>query len=396
MLQRSNLRGTGRKDGPGHMEDKFEKLVSAGNKENRTKWAHGWQKQGKKVIGVLDSLVPEEVIYAAGMLPWRIQGIWQEDVSLAMVYRLPQSCNFLSHVMESVLKGELDFLDGIVCSNRDEEFIRFRDYWEWWGKTCLTHLVEVPIMDSEVTRQRFTTKIREFMAVIEEFGKAKIEDSSLRSAIDVYNQGYALLRKVYELRKREVPPLSGGEALAITTAAMVMPRDEFNRELEDLLPYLERREAKVSVTRPRILLSSDLLDNPAYVDLVEETGCLVTMDDTDTGSRYFWETVGRGEDPAYALARRYLKNRSARMLDWDAQAEQLVQWAGEFRVDGVLDLSEKFDYTREFRRPFMERRLKEAGISEMSFERDYHLANEGQLKTRIGVFLEMLESKAAG
>ena len=84
------------------------------------------------------------------------------------------------------------------------------------------------------------------------------------------------------------------------------------------------------------------------------------------------------------------------MLDWDAQAEQLMQWAGEFRVDGVLDLPEKYDYTREFRRPYMERCLKGAGIPVISFERDYHLANVGQLKTRIGAFLEMLESKAVG
>ena len=264
------------------------------------------------------------------------------------------------------------------------------------SKTGFVYILDIPIKATEASRRRFAGEIRKFAGTVEEFGKVKIDNNTLRDAIATYDMGRALLREMYELRKREIPPLTGGEVLGITTAAMVMPRDEFNRELEDLLPYLARREAKVSYTRPRILLSGDLLDNPAYLNLVEETGCLVAMDDLDTGSRYFWETVGGGEDPAYALARRYLKNRSARMLDWDAQAEQLVQWAGEFRVDGVLDLSEKFDYTREFRRPFMERRLKEAGISEMSFERDYHLANVGQLKTRIGAFLEMLESKAAG
>jgi benzoyl-CoA reductase/2-hydroxyglutaryl-CoA dehydratase subunit BcrC/BadD/HgdB len=194
-----------------------------------------------------------------------------------------------------------------------------------------------------------------------------------------------------------VPPVSGGEALAIAIAATVMPREEFNKKLEELLPYLEKRKAKVSHTRPRVLLSSDLLDNPAYVDLVEGTGCLVAMDDIDTGSRYFWEVVdSESEDPAYALAKRYLKSRLPRMLDWQEQAEQLMQWTKEFNADGVLDLTEIYDYTREFRRPFLESRLKEAGIPEMSFERDYHLSNVGQLRTRIGAFLEILETRAAG
>jgi len=378
------------------MEDKLKTLITAGTKENRTNWVREWQGQGKRVIGVLDSLVPEEVIYAAGALPWRIQGTWQEDVSRAMMYRLPQGSRFLNHVLESLLEGELDFLDGMVCSNRDEDFVRFRDYWKWLSKTPLIHLIDVPIVESEVAKRRFANKIQDFIVVIEAFLRVKINDSSLHDAIAVYNRRRALLRKMYELRKREVPPLSGAEALAITAAAMVMPPDAFNRELEQLLPYLEERRSRLSYLRPRLLVSSDLLDNPAYVNLVEETGCLVAMDDMDTGSRYFWEMVDDGrEEPAYALAVRYLRNRSPRMLDWRGQAEQLVQWAKEFRVDGVLELHDSYDYTRGFRRPFLERWLKHAGIPLMSFGRDYHLANIGQLKTRIGAFLEMLEGKRA-
>jgi benzoyl-CoA reductase subunit C len=372
------------------MEDKFKQLVGASDPKNRTKWAQDWQKQGKKVIGVLDTLVPEEVIYAAGMLPWRIQGSWKEDVSRAMPYRFFRGNTFLNHVMKSLLEGELDFLDGMVCSNRDEDFAHFRDYWEHVGKTSLIHLLEVPTIDFELSRRRFTSKIREFVGVIEEFSKVKLDDNKLRDAIAVYNEGYALMRKLYELRKKEVPPISGGEALAIANAAMVMPRDEFNQKLEELMPYLETRKANVRNTHPRLLLSSDLMDNPAYIDLVEEAGCLVAMDDLDIGSRYFWEQVNGSGDPAQALAVRYLKNRSPRMFDWRGQTAQLVQLTKEFNIDGVLELLDLYDYTREFRRPFLMSWLKEAGVPAMSFQRSYSLSNTGQLKTRIGAFLEIL------
>ena len=379
------------------MEDKLKDLMSIGGEANRTKWAHEWQKQGKKVIGVLDTLVPEEVIYAAGMLPLRIQGTWQEDVSLAMIYRLPQSCSFLKHVMQSLLEGEYDFLDGMVGSNRDADFGRLWDTWESLGKTSFVHIIDVPIMESERTRKRFATKIRDLVSALVESGNVKIDDASLRKAIAVYDKSRALVRQVYELRKKEVPPLTGGEFLSLAIAATVMPRDEFNKQLEDLLPYLEKRESPVSRTRPRILLSSDLLDNPAYIDMVEEAGCLVAMDDMDTGSRYFREEIGEGDDdPAYALAKHYLKNGSARMVDWQKQAEHLVRQVKEFNIDGVLDLPDMFDYPGEFRRTFMENKLQEAGIPEKSFEREYHLANTGQLKTRIEAFLEMLEDRGGG
>jgi len=371
------------------MEDKFKQLVSAGDPKNRTRWAREWQKQGKKVIGVLDSLVPEEVIYAAGMLPWRIQGSWHEDVSRAMTYRHPQGNTFLNHVLESFLAGELDFLDAMVCSNRDEDFRRFRDYWEWLDKKHPAYIIEVPTKDTEKTRQRFTTKIRDFIGFLEEMGKVKLDNNTLRKAIAIYDNGYSLLRKIHELRKKEVPPLSGSEALGITTAAMVMPRDEFNKELEELLPYLVQRKAEVSHPRPRVLLSSDMLDNPAYVELVEQAGCLVAMDDLDNGSRY-------SQEPAYDLARRYIQNGSPRMFDWRGQIGQIVKWVREYNIDGVLELVDMFDYPRSFRRPYLEKWLKEEGIPSMSFDRDYCLANVGQLKTRIGAFLEILQAKAAG
>ncbi|MGD9393602.1 MAG: 2-hydroxyacyl-CoA dehydratase family protein [Dehalococcoidia bacterium] len=375
------------------MEDKLKQLVSAGDPKNRTKWAQEWQKQGKKVIGVLDNLVPEEVIYAAGMLPWRIQGTRQGDVSRAMFYRYFRANSFLNHVMESLIEGELDFLDGMVCSDYDEDFVHFRDYWQHLSKKPFTYFLEVPHLDNEKARKRFTTKIREFIGAIGEFAKMKVDDNKLRDAIAVYDKSYTLLKKLYELRKKEVPPVTGGEAMAIVNAAMVMPRDEFNKKLEELMPYLETRKANVKHTHPRLLLSSDQLDNPAYVDLVEEAGCLVVMDDMDNGSRYCWETTGDGGDPAQALAARYIKNQSPRMFDWRGQEKQLVKWVKEFNIDGVLELLDWYDYPREFRRPFLERWLKEEGIPSMSFERDYHLANAGQLKTRIGAFLEIVGSK---
>ena len=152
------------------------------------------------------------------------------------------------------------------------------------------------------------------------------------------------------------------------------------------------RKAVINNPRPRLLLSSDLLDDPAYIDLVEEAGCLVAMDDIDTGSRYFWETVD-AERPVDGLVKRYLRNRSPRMLDWQEQVEQLLQWTQEFHIDGILDLPDIYDYPRGFRRPFFENKLKEAGIPMISFMRDYHLAHTGPLSTRIGAFIEMLENQ---
>ena len=77
----------------------------------------------------------------------------------------------------------------------------------------------------------------------------------------------------------------------------------------------------------------------------------------------------------------------------ESGAERIVL-NGEFNIDGILELPDLYDHTRGFRKPYLERWLKEAGVPLMSFDREYYPTNVGQLKTRIGAFVEILRAKA--
>ncbi|MFC1900341.1 2-hydroxyacyl-CoA dehydratase subunit D [Chloroflexota bacterium] len=376
------------------MENRLKELIEGNSEANRTRWAMEWKKQGKKVIGIMSSYVPEEVIYAAGMLPWRITGTWHEDIGRSRVYRSETNCAYCNHVLESFLSGELDFLDGVVVADQDQDILRTWDVLTYLKAKPFCHAMHIPFVESELSFQYFADEIRRLISEIEDFGGVKIAEEALRSSIDTYNRTRSLLSRIYELRKKEIPPLSGAEVLGITTAAQIMPKEELNRELEELLPYLEERKTDLNKVHPRLLISSDMLDIPAYIELVEE-GCLVAMDDMDTGSRFFNQAVDTTlEDPAYALAKRYISHHgSPRMAHWDKQLEQIVKWVKEYNIDGVLNLPLAWCYPQQFRIPFLSRELEKVGIPNISLDREYHMANAGQLRTRIGAFLEMLDAE---
>ena len=379
------------------MENRLKSLIEANGPANRAKWAQQWKGQGKKVIGTLCSYVPEEVIYAAGMLPWRMSGAWREAVPLAETYRPAMTCRYCSHVLESVLAGELDFLDGVVSTQRDDDFKRLWDVLDSLDRPPATYIMYLPFISTDITLPMWVKSIAQLKQDMEELAGVKVTEQGLRHAIEVYNTMRTLLTRVYELRKREVPPLTGAEVLGLTTAATVMSKDDFNRELEALLPYLETRKASLKQLRPRLLVTSDMLDNPAYLKLVEDVGCLVAMDDLDTGSRYFWDTVDLSKDGLLpALAQRYFARPACpRMVNWPEQAEQIIQWVKDFSIDGVLELRQLYSLPRDFRIVFLRDRLTGAGIPNISFSREYHLAHEGMLRTRIGAFMEMLQARAA-
>ncbi len=373
----------------------LESLVNLAQSPNYAKYAREWKQGGGKVWGVLDSYVPEEVLIAAGILPWRIRGSRRPYPQLALQYR-PANCNpYYDHVIQSVLEGELDFLDGIAATDWEFDGTRAWDLLEYWRKPWVGHILHVPRVKRGFNVIHFAREINNFISEAEKFSGRKITEDSLRQAAQQVNTVRTLLMHLYSLRQREQVPVSGSECLNICLASMTMAKEEFIPRMESLLPYLESRPSNGNSARPRLLVVSDFLDDGAFLDLVEGAGSVMAMDDLDTGSRYFWGAVDtEASDIITAIAHRYLNRVPCpRMEFYEEEAEQVIAWTAEFKGDGVLLLYLPYCYSRQFRIPFWRRRLKEARIPFIDLERDYCLSESGsgRLKTRIEAFIETLQ-----
>ncbi|MFH1091171.1 MAG: 2-hydroxyacyl-CoA dehydratase family protein [Pseudomonadota bacterium] len=379
------------------MEEELQNLLNLNQGANRTRYVSELKKDGRKVVGLLCSYIPEEIVHAAGLVPWRIMGTQRAGTPRADVYRPPHTCAFCNHVLESLLSGDFDFLDAVVATSWDQDLVRLWDVWTYLGKTPHTYIMHLPLDKTQTHRKQFTKEVRKLLGFVEDLAGREIKAEELCNSIGLYNRVRSLLHRLYELRKREKPPLSGSEMLGLTLAGLLMPVEEFLRKLEALMPYLEKRECRVQNYRPRLLVSSDRLDNPDFLKVVEETGCLVAMDDLDAASRHFWEYVrtepsSSKEGLVAALAQRYHSQpASPGMMTWSDQVAQVAAWVKEFDIQGVLELKLMYSWSRQMRARYLRDRLTALGIPVASFEREYHLAGVGQLKTRVGAFVEMLE-----
>ena len=45
-----------------------------------------WKEQGKRVVGLFCSYIPEEIIYAAGLLPFRMRAVGSVETTLGDTY----------------------------------------------------------------------------------------------------------------------------------------------------------------------------------------------------------------------------------------------------------------------------------------------------------------------
>ena len=354
-----------------------------------------WKQQGKKVVGFMCTYVPEEILYAADILPIRLRAPNCVETTSADVYMSHLNCTFIRSCLEFTIEGKYQFLDGLVFTNSCDHVRRMYDILREIKPTDFPflYLISVPHkVDDELIAWHRDELARLKESIEKTFG-VKITDASLRNAIDVYNETRSLLRELYNLRKGKNPQLTGAETLSVIVAGFSLPKSTYNELLKQLLDELGEREG-ISGYRARLMIAgSGGCDNPAYLQVIEDLGGLIVTDSLCFGSRYFWEPVEVGDDPLLSLAKAYLNRPSCpRMVgNVGERSDYIKQMVNDFDVDGVVFQRIRYCDLWGGQLLHLEKEMKESSIPMLSIDREYSLGAVGQLRTRIQAFLERIE-----
>jgi bzd-type benzoyl-CoA reductase N subunit len=352
-----------------------------------------WKNQGKKVIGWQCTYVPEELIHAAGMLPIRVTGDSRElEMEDANSYMYINTCSFIRSCLELVLRKEFDFLDGYVSSATCDGSRRLADVWRNYLSIPLIYILTVPRKFTERAHQLYKTEVQEMKGQLEDQCGVKITDSALRESIKLFNRTRELLRNLYELRKAEAPPVSGAETMEVVNAAFRMPKEQYNELLEKLLEEATS-SGRTLESKVRLMINGSPLNNPEFIQTIEDLGGLVVVDELCMGTRYWWESVDTNPDldPLEAISRRYLNNfPCARMVPSDGRFDQVLELAKDYRIDGVVNEIIRYCVPYAHDEPLIRERLENQGIPVLELDVEYGVTGSGQIRTRAQAFIEML------
>jgi benzoyl-CoA reductase/2-hydroxyglutaryl-CoA dehydratase subunit BcrC/BadD/HgdB len=352
-----------------------------------------WKEDGGRVIGYFCSSMPEELFSAAGMLPFRMRATGNPGTELSDAVLTPINCTFIRHALNMALDGGYDFLDGLIVPNSCDNIRRMYDHWVRRTKNPFVRMLSLPRKAGEEQVAWFREELEVLKGAMEEhFGEA-ITSERLREAIRLHNETRRLLRKLYDIRKTQTPPVSGAEVLAVSVAVTALPKAEANRLLTGLLKDLEGKEG-AGGHRARLMVMGGELDDPAYLEVIEDLGALVVTDSLCFGARMCWKDVDEGDpDPLAALAQFYVAERPScpRVFGRYEQRASLVrEMIREFAVDGVVLERLSFCDLWGFEKFTIENDFREWGIPLLSLDREYLLSGVGQLRTRVQAFLETI------
>lgn len=359
--------------------------------KNRHTYAKDWKKKNNgKIMGYFCTYVPEEILYAGGVLPIRILGSHEpQDVTEPHIFAM--FCPFCRDCLAQGLKNRYDYLDGLMIA---QSCLHIRQAYTSWIKhrpvefekfLCMPHKVQ-----SFHSYEFLTEEYKVFKKEVEEWIGKKITDKELESSIEIYNENRRLMKKLYELRKQDNPPITGEEVMEIVIAMQMSDKAEHNKMLKELLEKLEHHDSNREVgSRLMILGSED--DDTVFMNMVENCGATFVIDDHCTGSRYFWNEVEKGKDPLAAIAARYIDRIPCPTKDWEERKRipHILQMCKDWKVDGVIIMQQKFCDPHELDFVAIEKVLKDAGIPTLFLEFDVTVPI-GQFKIRVEAFLEMI------
>ena len=376
------------------MIDKLKSVATSLDNE----FVQKWKKDGGKVVGYSCTFIPEEILHAAGLLPFRLRGIGTTSVSIGDSYFGPVNCSLPKCMLQLAGQGSYTFLDGAIISNGCDSMRRLEECWRKASEDYPGTLpgyyeyFSVPHKAVDYSIDFYAQELKDMIATLEKHFKVKITDKALKKSIKVYNQGRELLQKLDELRYRKEVPITGEDAMAILIAGHAMPREEWGDMLKDIIASLEKAPS-VSDHKKRLMLIGSANDDVDFINLIEDGNALVVADTVCFGSRTYANLVDDKADPIHTLASHYLNNSICpRMLGYyKDRRSYIMDLVKKASVDGVILQNVRFCDLHGSENGVLERDLEAAGIPCMRLEREYGpLVETGRIKMRLDAFMERI------
>ena len=355
-----------------------------------------YKAQGKKVIGVLPYYAPEELVYAADMVPFGVWGSNDKNISRAKEYCATFYCTIAQLSLEMLLDGSLDDLSGIItptiCDTLRPMSQNIRVA---MGDKMRVIFLAHPQNRSASYGLKFC--VEQYTNVKKELEKItgkEITDADILESIKVYNASRKARREFVKLASEHCDVIKPTVRSAVLKAAFFMLKDEYTAKLEEL----NQKLAALPICKwhgKKIVTSGIIYDNPTLLAALEDNDIAIAADDVAYESRAFRIDAPEDAEPMMALAKQFA-NIDCDVLLYDAESaknnrgEFVAKMVKDSGAKGLILFMQQFCDPEEMEYPYLKKALDAAKIPHIKIGIDQQMHDFGQAKTAIQAFAESL------
>ena len=382
----------------------FESLLEDTNNELVRKA----ESEGDLALGYTCFHAPEVLMNLGNCFSVRLRAPHTNSMELATYYMANNSCEFARALLERALEGSFAFLHAMIgvdvceANNRAIENMEIMHaHGEDKDKFFYCNL-DIPYSDDEDCVEHIREQVsRKILKPLRENYGIDTSDDAIRAAVSEHNEVCRILTEIGELRKLDIPPITGYEYAVLVLVSYTCPKRLILPYLRETLEEIKNRKTDAKKDyRVRVVVVGSEIDDPQLIKLIEGCGALVVADRYCYGSFPGRQEIilSDTEDALTQICRWYLQNtecpRQSALHRVKYRNDHVAQLVKDFNADGAIYEQMKFctywSYERVIASQVMPR---DYGIHILSIDRPYISGQSGQLRTRVQAFVESLEIK---
>ena len=354
---------------------------------------NAYLEQGRKVIGCMPYFCPEELVHAAGMVPF---GLWGAEtrVSEARSYLPAFICSIIQTTLELGIRGAYAGLSAVMIPILCDSLKSMDGNWRYGVK-------DIPVIPVAHAQNRKTqagaeftaSQYRKILATLEQISGKTVTDNDIWASIAAYSKRNAAVRRFINETAKRPGIISPSARNAVFKSGYFMEVAGYTEKVERLVGCLENTPAPDNAGA-RLVTCGIIADNTGFLKILDECGVSV-IDDvvTHESLRYRFDAPG-SPDPIMSLALLIGDVEGCSVLydPGKKRGDMLVSLIRESAADGVLFVMTKFCDPEEYDIVPLKKILDKNGIRSLSVEVDQQTTNAEQIRTALETFCEILKT----
>ena len=345
---------------------------------------------GKKAVGCFPIYTPEEIAYAAGMLP---VGLWGGNTTTSHVDKyLPSFCCSVMKVnMELGMRGAYDVLSAVIipayCDSMRAVLADFQ--------LAVPDIEVIGMVYPQNRLEKPATEymVRKFEVVqekLERISGNKITDKKLEEAFAIYEDYRATMREFVEVAKDYPQTINTKVRHYVIKAALYVDKPDYTKKVKriiELLKTMPKEDCKL-----RVVATGLILEPEALLDLFVENDIAIVEDDFAQESRQFRTLTRENEGSVYEkMAWRVIDLKGCTFFyeEQKSKGDMLIDAYKRNKADLVLTCMFKFCDPEEFDYPVYKVELEKANVPLLYMEVDQMMDSVEQLRTRLQSAVEI-------
>ncbi len=356
------------------------------------------QKEGRVLVGFMPIYFPREIIHAAGAMPIGIFGGGDnKQIIKGDAYYQSYICHIPRSIMEIALDNQIDHIDGFIFPSICDVIRNLSGIFKQKKIGKFVKYMDFPQnFLPEIGGVFYQQEMKHVLKYIKELNGVEVTIEALNHSINLYNKNRQMIEHIYDVRQDYPWRLSIEDVYCVVRAGMVMPVEEHNTILEQILEHI-KEDIGTPQDKIKVVVSGAFCEQPALglIRAVEEAGCYVVDDDYMLGSRMILGDIDtKTDNPLEAIALAYIKQSQFSSSIYDVhnpKENRLAKIVKDRNADGVVFAAASFCDPSLLDAPIFQNAFDKMGIRYISFQYSENINQYKVIKEQVGTFSDSIK-----